>query len=173
MMKNFRFFAWILSLGLVLLIQACQLPLQMDRPGSATPAAGVVPVSAQPYTAIVPSRQILRARVNEPLRLETYYMSRARLDSLKVWVNKQPLPQENLPPPYFPHPPEDLATVAFVVEGQEVRTGHLEPPYPTSVWTVPITWTGHITGSYELRLEVTDKANRKGVITQRIEVLGP
>lgn len=172
MIKIYRFFAWISSLGLVLLIQACQLPLQMDGNGSAAPAAGTVPGSAQPYLTIVPSRQILRARVNEPLRLETYYMSRARLDSLNVWVNKQPLSQRDPSSPSFP---QNLATVAFAVEGQEDQTGHLEPPYPTSTWTVPITWTGHVTGSYELQLAITDRDSNKQpiTITQRIEVIGP
>lgn len=170
-MKIYRFFAWISSLGLVLLTQACQLPLQMDGNGSAAPAAGTVPVSSQPYLTIVPSRQILRVRVNEPLRLETYYMSRAKLGTLNVKVNKQPLPHENLPSPYFPQ--GDLATVAFVVDGKEVRTAPLQPLYPTSTWTVPITWTGHVTGSYELWLEITDIDENRGAITQRIEVIGP
>lgn len=172
-MKIYRFFAWISSLGLVLLTQACQLPLQMDGNGSAAPAAGTVPVSSQPYLTIVPSRQILRVRVNEPLRLETYYMSRAKLGTLNVKVNKQPLPPESLSSPSFPHHPESLATVAFVVDGKEVRTAPLQPLYPTSTWTVPITWTGHVTGSYELWLEITDRDGNKQPITQRIEVIGP
>ena len=171
-MKNYRFFAWMLGVGLALLIQACQLPLQVNLPGSAEPVASTAPVSVQPYSAIVPSRQILRTRVNEPLLLETYHMSRAGLDTLNVWVNKQALPQENLSPqtPFFPR---SLATVTFVVNGQEIQTGYLQPPYPTSTWTVPVIWTGHVAGSYDLVLEVTDKANKKGAITRRIEVVGP
>jgi hypothetical protein len=171
MMKNCRFFAWMLSLGLVLLIQACQLPLQVNRPGGEA-AARTASGTVQPYSALVPSGKILRARVNEPLLLETYHMSRAGLDTLNVSVNKQPLPQENLSPqtPFFPR---HLATVTFVVNGQEIRTGYLQPPYPTSTWTVPLIWTGHVPGTYDLVLQVTDKANQKGDITQRIEVIGP
>lgn len=167
-MKNCRFFARILSLGLVLLIQACQLPLQTGGEPAARPAPG----SVQPYSALVPSGQILRTRVNEPLLLKTYHMSRAGLDTLNVSVNQQPLPQENLSPqtPFFPG---SLATVAFVVNGQEIRSGYVQPPYPTTTWTVPLIWTGHVPGTYDLVLQVTDKANETGVITQRIEVVGP
>jgi hypothetical protein len=174
MKQRFRL-TWLLVLGLVLPALACQLPRLEDV--GIRRAATPIPVVEQPHATFVPPRQILRARLNEPLQIETYYMSRVRLDALNVWVNGvnigQPLPAASLSgqaPAFFPL---DYATVTFLVNEEIIHSGNLKPRYPTSAWTVPIIWIGHVTGTYDLTVQVTDTASRTQTISQRIEVVAP
>lgn len=170
MKKRFHL-TWLLALWLVLPALACQLP-RLEDVGirrAATPA----PMVEQPHATFVPPRKILRATLGEPLQIETYYMSRVRLATLNVQVNKvdvsQPLPTEGLPT-FFPL---NYATVTLLERGESAESGVLKPKYPTSAWIVPVIWTGHVTGTYDLTIQVTDTASRTKTISQRIEVVAP
>ncbi len=149
--------------------------------------------SSVPHSNFVPPRAIIQVEVGQPWPIESYHISKNKLDVVEIFVNGQPLrAEETSGQPTFS---TELATVqvldrgrpvheAFTVlefpaaicqtlleKGGPVQTNSLALKYPSSTWSVCHIWIGHIPGIYDLSVVATDKADQKGeAIVQRIEV---
>jgi hypothetical protein len=61
--------------------------------------------------------------------------------------------------------------VTILVNAPRGQANFVEPEYPTLGWIVPLTWTSHTTGTYDLGLVGIDRVGRiSEMVTQRIEV---
>lgn len=148
----------LLIIGLVLLTLSCQSVAQLTNSRATEPTPTII-LRDKPLSTFVPPRSSVEARVNEPLEIESYHVNDRPLAMLQVFVNGQK------------EFPSNLATVQMVVDDQLLTTNSLTPEVPTSNWTVKLLWTGHVPGTYELSLKVTDVDGRTGdPIAQRIEV---
>lgn len=167
-MKNQPSIIYWLTLGLLFFSLACN---SLPGLGQQTPETVPTPVALdKPISSIEP---LLPARANragdrvslavgEELILRTHHLSRNELDTLQIWVNDQPLNQ---------FPPE-LGQLD-VISGDQILPADplIAPALPTSEITVRLRWIGRLPGTYEIKLQVTDKAGMTGEpVSQRIEV---
>ncbi len=124
----------------------------------------------KPISTFVPLREQLQVEVGEPILLESYHISSAQLDQVTLTVNDQLLRSEatGTGPNTFS---SELASVELIVGDQPVVASTVSPALPTSAWTLPVRWVGHVPGTYEIRVQVTDLDGQQGdPVIQRIEV---
>ena len=171
---------------LALLTMACQLSEFINFSSIGPAATGV-------RSNFVPPREIIQVEVGQPWPIESYHISKNKLEKVEIFVNGQPIRAEKTSgQPTFP---EGLATVQGLIRGRPAReaftvlkfpaaacrilldkggpeqTNSLELKFPSSTWSVCHIWLGYIPGTYDLSVVATDKAGQKGeAIVQRIEV---
>ncbi len=152
-------------LGLALLAMGCQISEQLISFSLTEP-----PVTDRPHSTFVPPRERIQVDLEQILQVESYHTSKDQLGTLEIFVNGQPIRSEKTSGSKgtFPH---NLASVAVLIEGQPVITNAIQSQQPIPAWTVSIQWVGHVPGTYDLSMVVTDQAGHPGEpIVQRIEV---
>ena len=190
MLKKTQTFVLFVATGLLLFLTGCEVPEDgFGLLGTGSAVAGA------PRSNFVSERQVLRVRVGEPTPIESYHLSGPnKLGKLEIFVNGQLVKSEQTDGSLaFP---DTLATVQvlergrpdqpdfailefpapacnrLLVKGGPAAAHLLEREFPASTWTVCHVWIGHIPGTYDLSLRVTDRTGQPGeMITQRIEVL--
>lgn len=181
---------WIgfILIGLVLLSLACQISDELVSLRLFEPVA-----TEGPRSTFVPPREVIWARVGEPLPIESYHIDENGLQTLEIFVNGQPLQAEasggqaafpqNLaaveiaawPEPTSPSEPllfpASPCSDFLLGRGTKAVLGRLALKFPSTTWSVCHIWTGHVPGVYELSLIATDAEGHRGrPIVQRIEV---
>lgn len=127
-------------------------------------------VLSGPLSTFVPHRDLVVVEAGQELILKSYHVSTVDVTRLDIWVNGQPVRTEATSAAGGTFPPE-LATVQIVSGDQGLVAASLTPTFPTSTWTVPLRWVGHVPGRYNLTVQVTDRQDRVGAaVTQAIEV---
>ena len=155
-------------LGLVLVGLGCgALPSLADFTVEATATPFVL---TGPRSTFVPQRDLVLVQTGEALTLESYHVSNVKLKRLDILVNGQKIRTEATSASGGTFSP-DLATVQIVSDDQPVVAANATPSLSTSAWTISLQWVGHIPGTYELTLQVTDSNEQTSdPVTQRIEV---
>ncbi len=141
----------------------------------------------------LPAQPTFQVAVGHPLHIETYHLSRSsKFGRVDIWVNGQLVRSEQSGgPAAFP---DYLAEMQVLGEADGVlspdfmllpssncqrvgemgltrRLNPIELKYPSSTWSLCHTWVGLTPGTYELKMQATDRAGVKGFpVVQRIEV---
>jgi hypothetical protein len=185
---------WI-GLGLALLTLSCQTLGNFELGDTAAPTPTPV---ALPHSAYEPPTKKTQVLVDQAIPIETHHLTimRDRLAELAIRVNGQLIRSEaNTGPETFP---PELATIRVVTRDQAAPVSPVSfespsfptcqdalteqgpvmnspvSPFPSSVWDVCYIWVGHIPGTYDLSVMVTDTAGKPSEwIFQRIEVIDP
>ena len=166
-MKNQPSIIYWLILGSLFFSLACNA---LPGLGQETPDAVPTPVALdKPTSSIEP---LLSANVTDlgdrvtvavgtELFLRSHHLSGEQLDRLDIWVNNQPLSEF----------PSELSQLEIISGDQIVVTDTIKPAPPTSDFTMLLRWIGRTPGTYEIKIQATDKANIPGEpVSQRIEV---
>jgi len=167
---------------------ACQITDSLDLTGSNTVPTG-------PRSIFVPHKEKLVVDLEEQAIIETYHMSKNRFGSLEVSVNRQPVTEDGstvddglasvavatikvlAPTTEYANGVcvgercDVLSTTIVSITSDPIVILPLQSEYPNTTWKVLLMWTGHIPGTYDLTMQVTDNAGKQGEqLTQRIEV---
>lgn len=158
----------LLAVGLVLFGLGCDSVTRFTSFGLQQPSSTV---AQWPQSSFVFPRKSVQVGVGEELHLESYHRSPAKLATLIISVNGQPIgtfaPSGDQAPVF----PDDFITVRVLANGPSIRASSVEPKFPTAAWTVRLGVIGRIPGTYDLRLVAIDTLGRTGnPIVQRIEV---
>lgn len=134
-------------------------------------ASGEGPVSNHgPRSMFVSHQTNLQVDVDRPVQIETYHMSQNKLGTLEISVNGQPVNFE-VPGGQTATVANGLATIQVLAGEETILANPVAARFPNPTWPVFITWTGRISGTYDLSLVVTDLAGQKSEpIIQRVEV---
>lgn len=178
-------------LAAALLVAACDIT---------DASLGLAAPEPAPASTFVTARARLQVGVGETVLIETYHLSQNSPAAMKVWVNGQPVGADESTPAAAVFP-DSLATVELatvrpvpavfncaavvclstadnepvmvkaIIQRGPLRSAVLRPEFPNSTWAAPLLWTGHVPGTFDLSVQVTDRAGKTGPkITQRIEV---
>ena len=123
-----------------------------------------------PHSDFVPLRESIQVAVGQSLHLESHHVSPAGLRKLEILVNEEPVKAEisSKQGTIFSN---ELGNIQILADARHLTENFVEPQYPNSEWYVLLIWIGHMPGTYDLSLVVTDRAGRTGEpVTQRIEV---
>ena len=167
---------------------ACQVTDNLGLTGGNVPAV-------EPRSAFVPRQDKLVVDLEEPVIIETYHTSKNRFGSLEISVNRQPVTENGsavddmlasvgvatikvlAPTTEYADGVcvgdrcDVLSTTIVSITSDPIVVLPIPSEYPNTTWKVLLMWTGHIPGTYDLMMQVTDKAGNQGKrITQRIEV---
>jgi hypothetical protein len=187
MAGNSKKFILFLVFGIWLML-ACQLTDDLGLTGSNAAAA-------DPRSSFVPHREILTVDLEEQMIIETYHMSKNRFGSLEILVNQQPVTDNGsatnnelasvavatikilAPTAEYANGVcigdkcDVLSTTTISITSDPIVILPIQSEYPNNTWNVPLMWTGHVPGTYDLTMVVTDNAGKQGErLTQRIEV---
>ena len=179
--KKFILFL-IFSLWLML---ACRLTDDLGLTGSSATPTG-------PRSSFVPHPEKLVVDVGEQAMIETYHMSENRFGSLEISVNRLPAAENEsaltsvslatlkvlAPTTEYANGEcvddgacDELSATTVSITDQPIVIPPLQSEYPNTTWKVYLMWTGHVPGTYDLTMQVTDKAGKQGErLTQHIEV---
>lgn len=173
----------------VWLMLACQVTDDLGLTGSNTTSTG-------PRSTFVPHKEELVVGLEEQVIIETYHMSENGFGSLEISVNRLPVVENEsslgttltsvdlatlkvlAPTTEFADGVcidddgcDELSTTIVSITDQPIVVPPIQSEYPNTTWSVFLMWTGHVPGTYDLTMEVTDNAGNKGKrLTQRIEV---
>lgn len=169
------------------------VPVRQVTPGiGATVTQKYLHLPAQPTFQVAVSRP--SEGIIHQLDIESYHLSRSsKFGRVDIWVNGQLVRSEqNSGPATFPDKlarmqvlgwSDGAASPDFMlfpssncqrVEGMGVarQLNPIELKYPSSAWSLCHTWIGFTPGTYELKMQATDRDGVKGEpVTQRIEVV--
>ena len=164
---------------------ACQITDSLDLTGS-------TPTPSGPRSTFVPHPEKLVVDVGKQTMIETYHTSENRFGSLEIAVNQLPAAADEsaltsvdlatlkvlAPTTEFADGVcvddgrcDELSATTISISDQPIVIPPIQSEYPNTTWTVFLSWTGHVPGTYDLTMQVTDKAGKQGErLTQRIEV---
>ena len=164
---------------------ACQITDSLDLTGS-------TPTPSGPRSTFVPHPEKLVVDLEEQAMIETYHLSENRFGSLEIFVNRLPVPENystltsveiatlKVLAPTTEYADgvcvdegdcAELGTITVSITDQPIVVPPIQSKYPNTTWRVYLMWTGHVPGTYDLTLQVTDNAGKQGErLTQRIEV---
>ena len=169
---------------IVWLMLACQLTDDLGLTGSN-------PTATNPLSTFVPHKEKLVVDLEEQVIIETYHMSENKFGSLELFVNRLPAAENEpaltsvdlatlkvlAPTTVFADGKcisdgcDELSTTTVSITNQPIVIPPIQSEYPNTTWNVFLMWTGHVPGTYDLTMQVTDNAGRQGErLTQRIEV---
>lgn len=206
-------------IGLILLLTACEAPIDLNLGGGSTSAPPPHSVFAAAYKSVLvrqvtpgigeaimkkylhlPAQPTFQVAVSRPsdgiihrLDIESYHLSRSsKFGRVDIWVNGQLVRSEQSGgpaalPDYLAEmqvlgEPDGVASLDFMLlpssncqrVGERNLTRRLNPielKYPSSTWSLCHTWIGLAPGTYELKMQATDRAGVQGEpVIQRIEV---
>jgi hypothetical protein len=172
----------------VWLMMACQLTDNLSLTGSNASTTG-------PVSTFVPHQEKLVVDLGEQVIIETYHMSENRFGSLEIFVNQQPAAEiestigstlasvdlatlkvlapttEYADGECVSNSCDELSTTTISITDEPIVIPPIQSEYPNTTWSVFLMWTGHVPGTYDLTMQVTDNAGIQGeLLTQRIEV---
>ena len=157
----------LIAVGLALMLVGCQSITEFT---SFSLEGTPVTSKSWPYSTFVPLRESVQIDVGETLHLESLHVSPAGLAKLEIFVNGSPVV-------VTASSEEDIifsnasGNIQILVDAQPGQGNSVEPEFPNSDWTVSLIWIGHVPGTYNLSLVVTDRAGKPGNrVTQWIEV---
>lgn len=160
----------LITIGLALLTLGCQAVSEFT-----SFSLEGTPVTAEggwPRSTFVPLRERVKVGVGEKLHLESHHLSPDKLDKLEILVNGGPVEAETPTEKgaIFSHKAGAVQISVDAPPGSQANT--VQPKLSTSAWTVSMTWTAEVPGTYDLSLKATDMAGHPGdLVTQRIEVV--
>ncbi len=151
--------------------------------------------ATEPRSAFVPHQDKLVVDLEEQVIIETYHTSNNRFGSLEISVNRQPVTENGsaiddmlasvgvatikvlAPTTEYADGVcvgdrcDVLSTTIVSITSEPIVVLPIQSEYPNTTWNVFLMWTGHVPGTYDLTMQVTDNAGNQGKrITQRIEV---
>ena len=161
------------------------------------PGIGATVMNKYLHLPAQPTFQVAMSRPSEGiihrLDIESYHLSRSsKFGRVDIWVNGQLVRSEQSSgPAAFPDDlaqmqvlgwPDGAASPEFMLlpssncervgeKGVARRLNPIELKYPSSTWSLCHTWVGLTPGTYELKMQVTDRDGVPGEpVVQRIEV---
>ncbi len=183
--------------AIILFMSACWLMLACGL----TDSLGLTGTSATPtwpQSTFVPHKDELIVDLEEQVVIESHHMSKNRFGSLEIMVNRQPAAEGESTSVIFDDTLasvelatikvlaptteyadgvcigevcDELITTVVSVTSEPIMVYPVQSEYPNDTWTVFVMWTGHVPGTYDLSMIVTDNAGNRGErITQRLEV---
>ena len=151
--------------------------------------------ATEPRSFFVPHQDKLVVDLEEQVIIETYHTSKNRFGLLEISVNRQPVTESGsaiddmlasvgvatikvlAPTTEYANGVcvgdrcDVLSTTIVSTTSEPIVVLPIQSEYPNTTWKVLLAWTGHVPGTYDLTMQVTDNAGNQGErITQRIEV---